>query len=475
MTGAEYSAYDWIDRLASALRILAKEQEPWLEKYYDETPYVHVMSEGSNGISSDSLLDHLRDIYSIARLGSKIFGEKEHYTALRKLLDPARHILRSHSTIERVMSPIIGKDDFWIQVLGNGQSICLTDLLAGLVVRAAKLPGDGFVAAARELEAFLDRTWIERKACMPGDLDTGYDAVLFYGLNIKKRIDIEKDMAIFPFEQVQAFVEKSLIKKIAPQGAGLHGWQSVGAVVRPFQWKPKFYREGNTRSSQPNLSEVEHTEIFFQQAVVFLELLAVAHTTPVLRLAMLPQCIKHSAGQLLGGVSRSGSFSQGRSAQGFNGFEVCPELVPKDLAIAREAFGNRDHKRFEEMAPIIGRLDEALARDGRFASEDKILDVAIALERMYQLDRGEISRKMQTRAAWFLGDDAESRLQEMETIKKFYNTRSGIVHNKRKQNSPARNREIFNEGFSIAKRTLFKLLREGAPNWEKLVVSGSNN
>ena len=472
MTEVEYSANVWIDRLASALRILAKEQEPWLKKYYEETPYVHVMSEGSNGVLSDALLDQLRDIYAIARLGGKTFGEKEHYSTLRKLLDPVRHILRSHPTIERVMSPIIGEDDFWIQVLGNGQSICLTDLIAGLVVRAAKLPGDGFVAAARELEAFLDRAWIERKACVPGNLDTGYDAVLFYGLNINKRIDIAKDMAIFPSEQVQSFVEKSLIEKLTPQGAGLHGWQSVGAVVRPFQWKPKFYREGNTRSSGPDWSEVEHTEIFFRQAVVFLELLAVAHKTPVLRLAMLPQRIKHSAGQLLGGVSRSGSFSQGRSAQGFNGFEVCPELVPEALAVAREAFDNRDHIRFEKMAPIIARLDEALARDGQFASEDKILDVAIALERMYQLDGGEISHKMRTRVAWYLGDDAGSRLREMETIKKFYNSRSGIVHNKRKQNSPARDQEIFNEGFSIAKRTLFKLLREEPPDWDKLVVSG---
>ena len=236
----------------------------------------------------------------------------------------------------------------------------LTNLVAGLVVRARKLPGDGFVAAATELEAFLDRAWIERKACVPGNLDTGYDAVLFYGLNIKKRIDIANYMAIFPSEQVQAFVEKSLIKELVPRGAGLHGWQSVGAVVRPFQWKPKFHREGNIRSSEPDWSEVEHTEILFRQAVVFLELLAVAHTTPVLRLAMLPQCIKHSAGRLLGGVNRSGSFSQGRTAQGFDGFEVCPELVPEALAIAREAFDNRDHKRFEKMAPIIGRLDEAL-------------------------------------------------------------------------------------------------------------------
>lgn len=469
MTKPQYSADNWIAHLSSALRILFKEQEPWLKYYYEETPYVTVMSEGSNVISPDSLLEHLRGFYATARHGGKISGEKEHYSALSKLLDPARHILRSHPALERVMSLIIEEDNFWIQVLGNGQSICLTDLIAGLVVRARTLPDDGFMAAARELEAFLDRAWIESKACVPGNLDTGYDAVLFYGLNIKERIDIEKDMAILPFEQVQTFVEKSLIKELVPGGAGLHGWQSVGAVVRPFQWKPKFYRQGDIRSSEPNWSEVDLTNNFFRQAAVFLELLAVAHTTPVLRLAKLPECIKHSAGRLLGEVSRSGRIFPGRSAQGFNGFEVCPELAPEALAVAREAFNNRTHKRFEKMAPIIARLDEALARDGQFASEDKILDVAIALERMYQLDRGDISRKMQTRVAWFLGDDDGS---QKETIKKFYNSRSGIVHNKRKRNSPESYRKTFNEGFSIARRTLFKLLREEPPDWDKLVVSG---
>ena len=471
MTKAKYSADDWIDRLASALRTLAKEQEPSLQNFYDESPYVTVMSEGSNTISSESLLNHLRRIYATARHGGKIFGEKEHYSAVRKLLDPVRHILRSHPALERVMGLIIEEDDFWIQVLGNGQLICLTDLIASLVVRARELPGDGFVAAATELEAFLDRAWIERKVCVPGNLDTGYDVVLFYGLNIKKRIDIADDMAILPFEQVQAFVEKSQIKELVPPGAGLHGWQSVGAVVRPFQWKPKFNRKGSTRISESGWSDFEHTETFFRQAAVFLELLAVAHATPVLRLANLPQRIKHAAGLLLGGVSRSGSYSQGRSAQGFDGFEVCPELAPEALAIAKEVFENRDNKRFKEMAPIIGRLDEALARDGRFASEDKILDVAIALERMYQLDSGEISHKMRTRVAWFLGDDAGSRLREMETIKKFYSSRSSIVHNKRKQNSPERDHKIFNDGFSVARRTLFKLLREEPPDWDKLVVS----
>ena len=59
------------------------------------------MSEGSNGISSDSLLDHLRDIYAIARLGGKTFGEKEHYSAPEEVVGPCK----AHSTFILTPSP----------------------------------------------------------------------------------------------------------------------------------------------------------------------------------------------------------------------------------------------------------------------------------------------------------------------------------------------------------------------------------
>lgn len=51
----------------------------------------------------------------------------------------------------------------------------------------------------------------------------------------------------------------------------------------------------------------------------------------------------------------------------------------------------------------------ALARSDRFQTEDKILDVAIALERMYDLEEGEISFKLNTRTASFLETSMESR------------------------------------------------------------------
>ena len=143
------------------------------------------------------------------------------------------------------------------------------------------------------------------------------------------------------------------------------------------------------------------------------------------------------------------------------------------LAEARTAYGERKCPRYGKLAPVVARLAEALARDGRFAAEDRILDVAIALERMYELGGGEISYKMRTRASWFLGRDSENRVRVKKSIADFYGVRSEIVHNRKKQVSAERYREAFETGFEIAARTLFKLLKDGPPgDWEELVIAG---
>ena len=166
--------------------------------------------------------------------------------------------------------------------------------------------------------------------------------------------------------------------------------------------------------------------------------------------------------------------NRGRSAHGFDGFRTCPELEREALGKATGAFTIRTGERYARMAPIVGRLGEALGRDGRFAVEDRILDVAIALEQMYELDGGEISHKMRTRVAWFLGADSESRLREMKAVKEFYGARSAIVHNRKGKAVTQRQHVAFAKGFDIARRSLFKLLRQEPPDdWDALVVGGS--
>ena len=467
MTSEDFSAGNWIDRLARALPNLAEVQGPYLQKYYRQNPRVHVSYGGRDDGEPAFPLDDLRDLYAMARHGN-VFGEQEYFAPLRAVVDPVRGILRSHPTLARVASRIIGQDEFWMEILNTGSSTALTDLIAGLMARAAELSGDRFRTAVSELNAFLAPAAEGGAPGVLGGLDVGYDAVLFYGLRLNERIDIADGIAILPFEQTRGFVDERLVEELAPPGAGFHGWQSVGAAVRPFRWRPAFRRTGD--EGEP---ELDPPGPFFRETHAFLELLAVAHAAPVLRLATLAHCIDRSAGRLLGLADHRGSLYRGRSADGFDGFEVSPELAPAALAEAKEAFENRKGKRYARVAPIVGRLSEALARDGRFANDDRILDVAMALERMYELDGGEISHKMRTRAAWFLGRDAENRLRDMKSVKEFYEARSAIVHNRKSKASQQRNREAFGKGFDIARRTLFKLLDEGPPeNWDELVIAG---
>ena len=258
-------------------------------------------------------------------------------------------------------------------------------------------------------------------------------------------------MAILPFDQVREFVDKSLVEELAPRGAVFYGWRSVGAVVRPFRWRPVFRRPGYLADSKPR-----RPELSFQEARGFLELLAVAQAAPVLSIAALGHCIDRSAGRLLGLEDFCGSEHGRRSAESFDGFEECPDLAPDALIQARTVFKNRRNNRYAQRTPVISRLAEALARDGGFADEGRIVEVAIALEKMYDLPQRGISRTLQNRVSGYLGTDAASRERIKESVKEFYEARSKIVHSREVNVSPPGNRESFGRGLDSCLRALRK-------------------
>ena len=463
MTMAEFVAGDWIDRLAGTLPGLAEVQEPYLQEYQRQHPRVHGAGGGRDGHQPAFPLDDLRSLYAIAS-HSHVLGAQEHYAPLLTVLDPVRYILRWHPTLEPVMSRIIGKDAFWMQILNAGSSTSTTDLIAGLMARAAELSRDRFRVAATELNAFLSRGGQGEPGRVLGDLDVGYDAVLFWGLTLKERVEVAGGMVMLPFEQVQRFVDRSVVEELAPPGSGFHRWRSVGAVVRPFPWQPTFSQTGYERGP-----ELTNSEPFFREAQTFLELLAVMHATPVLRLATLSCCIDRSASRLLGLEHHNGDSHRGQSAHGFDGFDKCPELASEALVEAQEAFENRQGERYGWVAPVVGRLAEALARDGRFQTDDKVLDVAIALERLYEdeRDRGAIGLKLGKRAAKFLETGTEDYERVLQDVQEFYHVRGGIVHKRKKPPSVEEKEQAFTQGFKVARRSVVKLLRDGPPpNWK---------
>ena len=465
MTSEEFAEGAWAERLAQALPWLAKAQEPFLEEYWQHIPREHVVVDGRDMTPFPTR--DLRHLYTLARHGRTLGGDAN-YALLRAAIDPVCGVLRSHPTLERALGRVIGNDDFWVQILGHGGLTSLTDLIAGLMARADELPKGGFRAAARELHAFLDSAGEGVSTAVPGGLDTGYDTVLFHGLHLEEEIDIGGGLTMLPFECARAFVDEKVLSDMAPDVVRFRDWRLVGTVVKPFQWKPEFREKGD-----PGETNLEPPEPFERDVLEFLELLAVSHHVPIVCLAAIRQCLSRSACLVLGQEHNCGGLQWGRPVHWFDPFAAPPQPRAEALAEAREAFANRRNGRYGKLAPVVARLAEALARDGRFAAEDRILDVAIALERMYELGGGEISHKMRTRASWFLGGDAESRVRVMKSVSEFYGVRSAIVHNSKRKASLERYHAAFDSGFDIAGRTLFRLLHDGPPDdWEELVIAG---
>lgn len=455
----------WIDCLASALPKLAQIQEPYLQAYQEQNPQVHSYSEREE-TPPRFPLDDLRMLYSSA-YHSSTFGNAKYYAHLRDVLDPVRHIIRSHPTLIQVVSPIIGKDEFWMQVLNSGLSTSPSNLIAGLMAREAELSGDSYRLAAEDLNRLLTPMKVEDTELVPGELDVGYDAVLFYGLTLNEQIDLDDGMIVLTFEQTQRFVEPKLVEELAPFGAGFHKWRSVGAVVRPFRWRPEFRRRGNLQERA-----LSNPMSFFKDALRFLDLIGVAHTTPVPLLAMMTNCIDRSASRLLGLANPSVDLKRGRPVHSLDGIDKCPEPAPEALAEAINAFKNRKGDRYAKVAWMVSRLSDALINDGRFSDEDRIVTVVKTLERMYDLpDRG-ISSELQNRASKYLGVDVESRECIKDIIKQSYDSRSSITHGWVENLSLESKTEVFDNGFQIARRTLFKLLQDGPPeNWDNMTTS----
>ena len=156
-------------------------------------------------------------------------------------------------------------------------------------------------------------------------------------------------------------------------------------------------------------------------------------------------------------------------ADGFSGFSEMPMVRSAGVDEALEAFRVRRSTRYEQMARFVARLAEALSRTGRFSMQDKIVDVAVTLEGMYALPRQRKSYELQKRVANFLGTAAIDRERIKETMRRFYQARNEIVHSDSGAAAPFRKEAAFVAGFSLARKSLFKLIREGRPeDWESL-------
>ena len=285
MTTGEFTATDWVERLAQALAELAKTQE----RYRDELDRqrqqrIRIESDLPGWRAFDHPSHYLCAFYSDACSGKDRYYAGE-YSPLCLALTEVRRVLAVHPAWAGLVDPFGDRDELWIQILYLGSSGSLLSIISGLMARGLEMPEDGFRVAAAELHGLLDPGGGREQIPVPGDLSVGYHVALFHGLHVGKEVRLADNMTILPFEQLDAFVDESILQNVPPV-IRYNGQQSIGALVKPFRWKPEFRKRGG--GPVPRL---DGGRSFFEDAAAFVELLSLFHAAPVLGLAMIPYCL----------------------------------------------------------------------------------------------------------------------------------------------------------------------------------------
>ena len=400
-----------------------------------------------------------------------------YFRRLRIAIEKVLNVLMHHPVFRAACTTDDVGPECWIQLIGQGTHTHLISVVDGLMTHALEADDDGYTDASTQLNRLLTQSQQKRLNTSAEPQNRGYHVMLFYGLHITEIIPVANGMTLVPFHEIEPYIADNALQQIAPDIVAYRAPTVLGAIRKPFLWKPLIRHPSQTHTSSP-----QSNPSFFENAHAFLRLLAIAHAAPIAPLADMLHCIHQPAARLLGNQQYRGGIGWTPTRPSIDPFDQPQPFHSEALAETNRNFERRNSTDYREYAPIVSRLAQSLARTGEFALEDKILDVAIALERMYELDSSELSFKLRTRAACFLTDNNEQRKRVFRQIRGLYSLRSALVHSRKKSKASRKllTREnmskTFDTGFSLARDTLMKLLDEGPPeNWDELVISAPDS
>ncbi len=291
---------------------------------------------------------------------------------------------------------------------------------------------------------------------------SSYSILLFRGLHVERRQDFQGGLSIISFEEARQFLSDSMAQSLVGEGTDV-GREPLGAVVSEVKWGPAIVPAGYDMDWEwPDRSNT-----FRDDALLLIDLLAVTHVLPVVSTGRHTSVVERQVEHLVG---RGPSFPSWmlRDVPGVNTLNSAPPTTPtvsKDRLPDCAQLLSDMPKGDVILRLALTRLASSLSRKGIHAAFDRIIDVAIALEVMYQLDapRGK-GDQLSRRARHLVGQDREDRNWIKRTAKTIFKVRNDIAHGR----LPEDTSQAHLDALELARRTLAHLVRWGRPSdWEK--------
>lgn len=285
-----------------------------------------------------------------------------------------------------------------------------------------------------------------------------YWILCFRGLCPENRHEFQNGLSIIPFEDVRRYMPDDRVRVMLEASDSDINREPIGAVIYEAKWGPLFVPAGYDMAG---MDWPESPGTFGENARLLLDVLAVVHRQPVRSPRALTTVVEHQIEHLVGHRPR---FSQVfRDIIGVNTTRIDPVATPTvsdgKLEECERLFLRCKHD--VQLRLALSRLASSLSRTGELGAFDKVLDVAISLEVMYQLDasRGRGSQ-LSRRARNFIGRDREDLNWIRRTAESIYAARNGVIHD---GTLPQDADQISDDAFELGRRTLLHLAVSGCP------------
>ena len=447
MTHSNFNDAAWIERLAAALEYVAAEARPSYSPLPPEIrgpgridEYWTVLHRGYRALAVRAKHDPTASVQFVD-------------SYLQVNADPleAMAILREHPLMTPGLEGSGKNEGLRVSVLSRQGRLDLTGLVSSLAKLSVKEGGE---EAARRLHRYLTAG---ANATVPAS-----EVTVLYGLVVKRRFNLHAGAYLAPYGEARA--EFGLPDE--PEPLSETSYPDAAVLVRGLEYGP-CVAPPDGGAGLPHVQVAYRfptdyqidLEGWFDDSKLLVDLLSIAARVPLLsrtRYVRVARWIEEMNPNFASGTGTSGGFVS----------DVWPgsqDLTEGDvdafLELSRGWFAYPD--RPDAMKLAIRRLAASFSRPGgRFGQEDRILDVAIALEVLYG---GTTGHKLALRAAGLLGAAAEEQKGTYDKAKGFYDVRTRIVHLKAEPPSPEVLDRALQTGRDLACLSLTSLLSRGTP------------